>query len=97
MNQKLADQLRLELQAFTRLDTSSKLKSITEAYNRILGIVQAMMLSSDKPDIHARAWNLLNNDAYKALSDVQEGLTGNLAELKSKISQVGELLLQPKA
>ena len=96
MNQKLADQLRLELQAFTRLDTSSKLKSITEAYNRILGIVQAMMLSNDNPGTHARAWNLLNNDAYKALSDVQEGLTGKLAELKSKISQVGELLLQPK-
>lgn len=96
MNQDLVNQLQLELQAFSRLDALTKLKSVTDAYNRILGIVQAMMLNSDNPDAHARAWNLINEDAYKDLSEIQEGRTQALTELKHKLSQVGELLLQPK-
>lgn len=95
MNQKLVDQLRLELQAFSRLDASTKLKRITDAYNRILGIVQAMMLSNDNPDTHARAWSLLNDDAYKDLAEIQEGRTQALTDLKYKLSQIGELLLLP--
>lgn len=97
MNQKLVNQLRLELQAFSNLGTTSKLKSITDAYNRILGIVQAMMLNSDNPDTHVRAWSVLNEDAYKDLAEIQEGRTEALPELKFKISQVGELLLESKA
>ena len=97
MNQERVNQLRLELQAFSRLGASSSLKSVTDAYNRVSGIVQAMMLNSDSPHTHARAWGLLNNDAYKDLTDIQEGTTSDLNELKFKISQVGELLLTPKA
>ncbi|CAN5187316.1 hypothetical protein BH09BAC4_BH09BAC4_32710 [soil metagenome] len=97
MNQKLVDQLRLELQAFSRLDASTTLKRITDAYNRILGIVQAMMLSSDNPDTHARAWSMLNDDAYKDLVEIQEGRSQALTDLNYKLSQVGELLIQPKA
>ena len=93
MNQEPVNQLRLELQAFARLDTSSKLKHITQAYQRILTIIQAMMLNSDNPDAHARAWSLINDDAYKDLTEVQEGRIEALSELRSKMKQVGELLL----
>lgn len=89
------NQLRLELQTFSRLGATSNLRSITDSYNRILSIVQAMMLGSDNPDTHVRAWNLLNEAAYKDLADVQAGRATALQDLNFKINQVGELLLNP--
>ena len=96
MNQDPVSQLRTELETFHKLDPITRPQVITDAYHRILAIVQAIMLASDNPDAHARAWSLLNDDAYKDLAAIQEGKTEALTELKFKISQVGELLLMPE-
>lgn len=82
MIEAVKSELRLELQAFSRLGATNKLSSITDSYTRILAIVQAIMVSSDNPDAHARAWSLINDDAYKYLVEVGSGLTALIIEEK---------------
>ena len=92
MNEDLKHQLRSELKTFNGLSPTTSPQTITEAYHRILGIVQSLMLTSEDPDAHARAWSLLNEDAFKYLSEVQGGQQNALDDLKHKMGQVGELL-----
>ena len=92
MTEILKNQLASELKAFKELATTSSIPIITDAYNRILGIVQALMLTNEDSDSHVRAWSLLNEDAYKYLSDVQEGQTNAIDQLKYKMGQIGEIL-----
>ena len=93
MNEELTSQLAAELRAFNGLAPTSSLQSITDAYNRILASVQSLMLTNENLDSHARAWSLLTDDAFKYLSEVQEGNKNALGDLKHKMGQVGELLL----
>ncbi|MVM36225.1 hypothetical protein GO755_39815 [Spirosoma sp. HMF4905] len=92
MNEKLNHQLASELSAFKGLAPTTSAADITEAYNRILNIVQSLMLTDEDPDSHARAWSLLRDDIYKYLSEVQEGKMSAIDELKYKMDQVGQLL-----
>ncbi|GAB4020186.1 hypothetical protein GCM10028808_60480 [Spirosoma migulaei] len=95
MKEELTSQLTAELRAFNGLAPTSSINAVTEAYDRILTIVQALMLSSDDPDSHARAWSLLNDDAYKYLAEIQGGNTNALDDLKYKMVQIGETLFSP--
>ncbi|GAB4043777.1 hypothetical protein [Spirosoma litoris] len=92
MNEELKDQLAAELRAFKGLLPTTSADEITEAYNRIIDIVQSLMLTNEDPDSHARAWSLLRDDTYKCLSEVQEGKTHAIHELKHEMDQLGELL-----
>jgi len=92
MNEELKNQLASELRAFNGLAPTSSVSTITDAYNRIIGMVQSLMLTNEDPDSHARAWSLLRDDAYKYLSEVQEGNKNAIDDLKHKMSQVGEIL-----
>ena len=93
MDTELMHQLGSELRAFNGLAPTSTINVITDAYNRIVAIVQKLMLSTDDPDSCARAWSLLNDDAYKYLSEVQGGNTNALDDLKYKMAQVREMLV----
>ena len=93
MNEELKDQLAFELRVFNGLAPTSSIDNITSAYNRTLGLVQSLMLINENLDSHARAWSLLRDDAYKYLSELQEGNKNALDDLKHKMSQVGALLL----
>ncbi|MVM36352.1 hypothetical protein GO755_40490 [Spirosoma sp. HMF4905] len=92
MHEELNHQLAFELSAFKGLAPTSSAADITKAYDRILDLVQSLMLTNEDPDAHARAWSLLRDDAYKYLSEVQEGNPKAMDELKYKMNQVGELL-----
>ncbi|GAB3898859.1 hypothetical protein [Spirosoma agri] len=86
------DQLAFELSAFNKLSSTSSIQVITDAYNRILIMVQAVILTRNDPDSTTRAWSLLNDDAYKYLSEIQEGKRDATDELKRTVSQVGQIL-----
>lgn len=93
MNEEQKAHLTAELKTFDQLDSSSEVQSITNAYNSLLATVQQIMLNSDNPDGHDRAWSLLKDDAFKDLAAIQEGHQGVLEDLKLRISRVGDLLL----
>ncbi|MVM28427.1 hypothetical protein GO755_00175 [Spirosoma sp. HMF4905] len=92
MNDELKDKLVDELRAFNGLAPTSSIDEITAAYNRVIDIVQALMRTNEDPDSHARAWSLLRDDAYKYLSDIQEGNKNAIDDLKYKMEQVSEVL-----
>ncbi|QMW02708.1 hypothetical protein [Spirosoma foliorum] len=92
MNEELKDQLATEISAFKELPSTTSADEITAAYNRIIDIVQSLMLTDEDSDSHARAWSLLRDDAYKCLAEVQEGKTHAIHELKHEMDQLGELL-----
>ncbi|GAB4000058.1 hypothetical protein GCM10028807_51900 [Spirosoma daeguense] len=93
MNRKLLSQLSTQLWVFDNLEITDPTQTITDAYYNILGTVQAILLEDNNSDAHARAWTLLNDDAYKDVSAIEEGRKKLLAGLKLKIAQVGKLLL----
>lgn len=95
MNEEQKAHLTAELKAFDQFDSSSEVQSITDAYNSLLATVQRIMLNSDNPDGHDRAWSLLKDDAFKDLTATQEGNVDTLEDLKIKVSQIGHLLLEP--
>lgn len=93
MNEEQLTHLTAELKVFDQLDSSSALQSVTNAYNSLQATVQQIMLNSDNPDGHDRAWSLLKDDAFKDLAAVQEGHQDALEDLKVKVSHIGQLLL----
>lgn len=96
MNEEQRAHLTDALKAFDQLNLGSEVQSITNAYNSLLAIVQRIMLRSDNPDGHDRAWSLLKDDAFKDLDAIQEGHQDALEDIKVKINQIGQLLLTPQ-
>ena len=86
-------QLGSELEAFNGLALTRIVHVITDAYNRIVAIVQRLMLSTDDPNSRGRACRLLNDNAYKYLSEIQEGSNNTLDDLKHKMAQVCQTLM----
>ncbi|WP_020607429.1 hypothetical protein [Spirosoma spitsbergense] len=80
MQDELTQNLLLELSTFGALDQSSPAKTVSDAYERILAFVQKLMLGTGHSDAYARAWNLINEDAYKELADFQAGNQTALAD-----------------
>ncbi|AUD06991.1 hypothetical protein CWM47_37340 [Spirosoma pollinicola] len=95
MNKEQRARLTAELKEFDQLDSGSQVQSITDAYNALLSTIQGIMLNSENPDGHDRAWSLLKDDAFKDLAAIQEGKLDALKDLKTKINRIGQLLLKP--
>ncbi|AUD06746.1 hypothetical protein CWM47_35825 [Spirosoma pollinicola] len=89
------EEQRTQLKALDQLDSGSLVQPITDAYKALLATVQQIMLSSENPDGHNRAWSLLKDDAFKDLAAIQKGKLDALKDLKMKANQIGQLLLKP--